>query len=395
MKPFEIKPKVYWVGALHPDLRIFDIIMYTKNGTTYNSYLIDDEKVAIIDTVKAKFSERYISHVKELVDPERIEYVIIQHNEPDHSGALLDLLELAPHAKIVCANVAVKYVRNVINREFDIIGVKNGDTISLGQRTLQFISAPYLHWPDTMMTFVPEDKILFPCDVFSSHFCDSRMFNDAITRDFWPDFKYYFESIMRPFKKNLRNALKKIEALDFDLIAPSHGPILRTDLQKYIKAYEEWAQPLPPNDPKRVLIYYASAHGNTERMAQEIARGVRAEGAEVEVYDVIDLNFEGHLNKIEGADALLLGSPTINNDVAKPIWDVLNSLTTIDVKGKVGASFGSMGWNGEAIKLLDDRLSAMKFKVPFEGLSAVLVPSEEELAQCFEFGQKIARLLKE
>jgi len=395
MKPLEIKTNVYWVGALHPDLRIFDIIMRTKNGTTYNSYLVKDEKIAVIDTVKAKFAEQYLQHLSELVDFARIDYIILQHTEPDHSGAVADLLQAAPRAKVVCAKVATKYVANTLNRDVEPIGVENGATISLGQKTLRFISAPFLHWPDTMMTFLEEEKILFPCDVFASHFCDSRIFSDAITRDFWPDFRAYFDTILRPFRRHLRNALKKVQSLQIETIAPSHGPILRNDLNKYMQAYHDWSAPRPENHPKKLLVYFASAHGSTEVMAHKISAGANSVGIDTELFDVVGLNFDGHLDRIEAADAILFGSPTINNDAVKPVWDVLNSLTTLDVKGKIGGSFGSIGWSGEAVKLLDDRLAAMKFTVPFPGLTAVLIPSDEELQKCHEFGVQVGKALVE
>jgi flavorubredoxin len=395
MKPFEIKGDVYWVGALHPDLRIFDIIMRTKNGTTYNSYLIKDEKIAIIDTVKAKFADQYLQHLSELVDLSRIDYVILQHTEPDHSGSLPMLLEAAPSAKVVCAKVATKYVANTLNRDVSPLGMENGSSISLGHKTLRFISSPFLHWPDTMMTFLEEEQILFPCDIFSSHFCDSRMFNDIISRDFWPEYKYYFDVILRPYKKHLRNALKKLQPLKIEMIAPSHGPILRSDLKQYIDAYQKWSAALTENNPRKMIIYFASAHGNTEAMAYKISEGAQSLGIDTQLYDVVGLNFEGHLDLIEAADAIVFGSPTINNDVVKPIWDVLNSLVTIDIKGKLAASFGSVGWSGEAVKLLDERLAAMKFKVPVEGLSAVLVPSMEELGKCYDFGVQLGKALLE
>ena len=394
MKPFEIQSDVFWIGALHPDLRLFDIIMYAKNGTSYNSYLIKDEKIAIIDTVKDKFADVYIEHVTELVDPQKIDYIIMQHNEPDHSGALQELLDVAPQAKVVCAKSAVKYVQNILNREVELIPVSNKTEISLGAKTLQFYSSPYCHWPDTMMTYLVEKKILFSCDIFGSHFCDSRMYNDLITRDFWPDFKYYFENIMRPYKKNVNNAIRKIDDLDISMICTSHGPILRTDVQKYIDAYRDWSTPLPANTPPKMLIYFAAAHGNTGIMANKIADGARSEGVDVEVFDAIDIDPDEHVDRIEAADALLLGSPTINTNVVKPVWDVLNSLITVDVKGKLGASFGSYGWSGEAVAQLDARLQAMKFRVPKEGLKAVLVPGKEELESCFEFGAALARELK-
>ena len=391
MKPFLVKDNVYWIGALHPDLKVFDIIMETKNGTTYNSYLIKDEKIAIVDTVKEKFSEQYIEHIKSLIDPEKIDYIIVHHTEPDHSGSLIKLLEIAPNAQVVCANPAVKYVLNTINRDVNPMGVKNGDTLSLGEKTLTFLSTPFLHWPDTMMTYIEKDKLLFSCDVFASHFCDSKMVDKDIDRDFWPDVKYYFEMIMRPFKKNIRNALKKIEPLEVDAIATSHGPVLKADVQKYIQAYSEWSQETEKNDPSQVLVYYASAHGNTAKMAEKIAEGARSLGCKVDVYDAENLNIAEHLDSLEAADAVLFGSPTINNDVVKPVWDVLNSLATLDMKGKIGAAFGSMGWSGEAVKFIDERLQALKFKVPVEGMSAVLVPSDDELKQCFDFGVEIAK----
>ena len=390
MKPFEIKCDIYWIGALHPDLRLFDIIMTTKNGTTYNSYLVKDEKIAIIDTVKEKFGDQYLEHISTLVEPKSIDYIIMQHNEPDHSGSLLKLLDVAPQAQVVCAKTAVKYVQNIANKKIDIMPVSNKDTLDLGSKSLQFFTTPYCHWPDTMMTFLSEYNILFPCDIMGAHFCDSRMYNDAITRDFWPDFKYYFDFIMRPYRKNVGNAIKKVKELDVKLIAPSHGPILRSNVQKFIDAYDEWTRPRPQNDPAKMLIYFAAAHGNTGIMAKKIAEGAASKGMDVEVFDAIDINPQEHIDLIESADALLLGSPTINNNAVKPVWDVLNSLVTIDVKGKVAASFGSYGWSGDAVEQLDGRLRAMKFKVPYDGLKAVLVPDEDELQACFEFGAQIA-----
>lgn len=394
MKPFEIQSDIHWIGALHPDLRVFDIIMYAKNGTTYNSYLIKDEKTAVIDTVKDKFSDAYIEHIQELVDPKKIDYVVMQHNEPDHSGALKKLLKIAPQAKVVCAKPAVKYVQNILNMDVDILPVSNKEELSLGSKTLQFFSTPYCHWPDTMITYIAGEKMLFSCDIMGVHFCDSHMYNDQISRDFWDDFKYYFDHIMRPFKKNVNNAIKKIDDLDVDMVCTSHGPILRKDAQKYIDAYREWSSPAKPNEIPKMLIYYAAAHGNTGIMAEKIAEGARSLGVDVELFDAIDTDPLDHIDRIEAADALVLGSPTINANVVKPVWDILNSLITIDVKGKLGASFGSYGWSGDAVEQLDARLNTMKFKVPLDGLTAVLAPSEEEQKNCFDFGVSLAKELK-
>jgi flavorubredoxin len=390
MKPFAIKNDVYWIGALHPDLSVFDIIMATKNGTTYNSYLIKDEKTVIIDTVKEKFAEQYVAHIATLIDVKKIDYIIMQHSEPDHSGSLLALLDAAPHAKVVCAKSAVRYIENITNTALDIQPVSNKDILAIGSRSLQFLTTPYCHWPDTMMTYLIEEKILFPCDIMGSHFCDSRMFGDLVTRDFWPDFRYYFDCIMRPYKKNVGNAIQKAKKLSIEIIAPSHGPILRTNASQYIDAYEEWSRSPVANDPPKILIYFASAYGYTDMMAKKIAEGARSKGMQVDVFDACELDVQKHIHLIEEADAVLVGSPTINNNVVKPVWDVLNAMITIDVKGKIAASFGSYGWSGEAVEQLDGRLKAMKFKVPYEGLRAVLAPDKDELQACFDFGVKIA-----
>ncbi|MBN1466713.1 FprA family A-type flavoprotein [candidate division KSB1 bacterium] len=390
MKPFEIIKDVHWIGALHPDLRVFDIIMPTKNGTTYNSYLIKDEKNVIIDTVKEKFAEQYVEHIAALIDMKKIDYVIMQHNEPDHSGSLLALLAAAPQARVVCAKSAVKYVEKVTNAPVDILPVSNKEILPLGANSLQFFTTPFCHWPDTMMTYLVEQKMLFSSDIMGAHFCDSRMFDDLTTRDFWPDFKYYFDYIMRPFRKNVGNAIQKAKDLPVEIVAPSHGPILRTNVRKYIDAYEKWCRPLEANDPPKMLIYYASAYGYTGAMATKIAEGAESRGVEVDVFDATEIDVQEHLDLIEKADALLLGSPTINSHVVKPVWDVLNGLITIDVKGKIAASFGSYGWSGEAVEQLDGRLKAMRFKVPYDGLRAILAPNADELQACFDFGAALA-----
>ncbi len=394
MKPLEIKEGVYWIGALHPELQVFDIIMQTPHGSTYNSYLIKDEKIAVVDTVKGKFTRQYMDNLATLVNPADIDYIIVQHNEPDHSGSLAALLDVAKNAKVYCAKPAMKYVTNVINREAAMTGVSANDTLNLGKNTLTFIPAPFLHWPDTMMTWLENSNILFTCDVFATHYSDEAMFNQLIKYDFMPDYKYYFDMIMRPFKKHVRNALAKIEPLDIKIIAPSHGPVLTADIARYIQAYREWSAPLPENAVPQVLIYYATAHGNTGVMAEQIAAGARAAGAVVEIFDACEIDINSHLDRIEAADILLFGSPTLNNAVAKPVWDVLNSLVTIDTKGKTAASFGSMGWSGEAVPMLNERLKAMKFKTPLEGITAMLVPNREELQKCFAFGQEIVQAIQ-
>jgi len=388
MNPMEIKKNVYWTGVLHPELRLFDVLFSTPKGTTYNSYLVKGEKIAVIDTAKGRFYEQFLSSIKSLVEPESIDYIVCNHMEPDHSGSLARFLTEAKNARVVVSKTGEHYVNNIVNSEVNPLKVSDDDTLDLGDKTLRFINAPFLHWPDTMFTYAVEDKILFPCDAFGSHFCDERLYDDLVG-DFSQEFEYYYQGIMRPFKDRILQAVDKIKRLEIEIIAPSHGPILRSDPWKYVDQYVEWSAP-PPTEAKKVLVFYASAHGNTKIMAEEIAKGAALDGVEVEVFDVTEVELGDVLDRIEAAQALIVGSPTVNGDALKPVWDLLSSLATVRLRGKVGAAFGSYGWSGEAVSMIEDRLKGLKFKVPQPGLKFVLVPTVEELESCREFGRKIA-----
>lgn len=394
MKPFPVSKKIHWIGALHPDLRVFDILMETKNGSTYNSYLIQSDKNAVIDTVKEKFTDLFLQNIADTIGFDQLDYIVVQHTEPDHSGSLIALMDKAPQAEILCSKTALKFVKNTINRKANITAVGDSTTLELGDKTLQFIQTPFLHWPDTMMTYVQQDRLLFPCDVFANHFCDSHMFDDAIKRDYSADFKLYFDVIFRPFKKNVQNALAKLQDFDIEIIAPSHGPIIRSTTQQVMQTYDQWSKPLKKNSPPKCLVYYVSAHGNTALMAKTIVNTLRDENLDGELYDISDISIADQLDKIEACDALLVGSPTINNDAVKPVWDLLSSFATLSLKGKIAASFGSIGWSGESVKFLDDRLKALKFKLPVDGLTCKLVPDETELQHCRDFAREIAQIVK-
>jgi flavorubredoxin len=390
MEPLEIKEGIHWTGALDPDLRLFDILFPTEGGTTYNSYLIRGEKVAVVDTVKGRCYDQFLSRLTSLVAPEDVDYVICNHMEPDHSGALAAFLEEAKNAQVIVSRTGEHYVRNILNADVGPLKMGDGDVLDLGGKTLRFVSAPFLHWPDTMFTYAVEDQVLLPCDVLGSHFCDQRMFDDLVG-DFSAQFEYYYQGIMRPFKDKMLQALDKIQDLEISVIAPSHGPILRADPWKYVNQYREWSS--LPVVTRKVLIFYASAHGNTKMMAEEIAKGAASEGVEVLSFDLTETAPGDVLDLIESAQALIVGSPTINGDAVKPVWDLLSSLATIRLRGKVGAAFGSYGWSGEALGMIEDRLKGLKFKVPEPGLRFTLVPTQEELESCRQFGAKIAESL--
>jgi len=394
MLPVKISEGVHWVGALDPQLRVFDIIMKADHGTTYNAYLITGgDKIAVVDTVKAPFYEEYIENIRSLVDPAEIAYVIVNHTEPDHSGSLARLLEDAPNARVVCDRQCKNFVKNILNRDVDPMLVKDGDTLDLGQgMELSFVHAPFLHWPDTMFTYLAKEGVLFPCDFLGAHYCDDRLFDDHID-DYHYAFEYYYLVIFRPFKKYVLEAIEKIKDLDIKVICPSHGPMLRADPWSCVEKYREWSSVPVPDDQKTLLVFYASAYGNTAMLAEKIAEGARAEGAKAMVMDAAATELGVMIDRIEAADGIAVGSATINADAVEPIWYLLSHLATLNLKGKIGASFGSYGWSGEAPKLIVERLRGLKFKVEEEPLRVNLVPTEQDLAEAEEYGRTIAASL--
>ncbi len=398
----EIADDVYWIGALDPTLRSFDIILRTANGTTYNSYLIrGSEGVAIIDTVKEKFSQEFFARLESEVDYSEIKVIVLNHLEPDHTGALPELMRRAPQAQLYISQRATSMLKALLKpetQEFEYSTVNTGDSVRLGNRTLQFLHTPFLHWPDTQCTYLEEEHILFSGDVFGCHYCDKRLFNDRVG-DFRFSFDYYYAHIMRPFKKHVMDALKLIEPLKIKQIAPTHGPILRERPRRYITHYRELStssltREIGYNDDKSVIIFYMSSYGNTAKMADEISEGASSiEGVRVSLYDLEGGEIDPFVDLIEEADALLFGSPTINGDAVKPVWDLLSSLAVVNLKGKIGAAFGSYGWSGEAVQMIEDRMSGLKMTIPKKGLRVKLIPTNEELGECRDFGKSIAEFL--
>lgn len=389
MKPVQVSEHIWWVGALDPQIRVFDVVMPTGEGTTYNAYLVKGEaQTALVDCVKPKFTRELVANVSSLVDPASLDYIVVNHTEPDHGGALASILEIAPQAKVVISKTATGFLKGLLGRDIDPILAADGDEIDLGGVTLRFLWAPFLHWPDTMLTYAVEDKVLMPCDYLGCHYCDDRLFDDSVD-DFEDAFHYYFDVIMRPFKEFSLKALDKIEQLPIDIIAPSHGPILRTDPAAYLARYREWSSAPGPKklgDPLSVLVFYASAYGNTERMAKEIAAGIESAGAHVALLDATNIESGSVLPMIEAADALVVGSPTIQADAVEPIWRVLSHLITIKVKGKYGAAFGSYAWSGEAPQMITGRLRDLKLRTPLEPLRAKFVVTDDDLAAARAFG---------
>lgn len=392
MQTLQLTNSVYWTGVLHATLRTFDVVFETRFGSTYNSYLIMADKPTIIDGVHEKFTPEYLNKLQSLIPLKDICYIVVNHTEMDHTGSLGQLLKLAKNAQVLSTKTASMFLKNILNSEFNGKTVEDGECISLGNRQLQFIHAPFWHWPDTMFTYLHDDAILFPCDGFATHFCDERLFDDRVD-EFFEDFRYYFEHIMGPFRKKILEALDKTNQLDIKMIAPSHGPILKTDPQKYIKAYKEWSTPLPPRSKKLIVILYVSVYGNTKKMAEAIAKGACTISSEAKLLDVAAISPEHARFEIESADGLLFGSPTMNGDAVKHMWDMMNILFSLNIKGRKCATFGTYGWSGEAVKLMEDRLRGLKLNVVQPSLKANFIPTEEILKKCSIFGYDFAKSL--
>ncbi|MTK12110.1 MAG: MBL fold metallo-hydrolase, partial [Clostridiaceae bacterium] len=401
MNAIEIKKDIHWVGALDPSLRIFDIIMYTPYGTTYNSYLVKgSEKTAIFETVKEKFFDEFLERLNSLnTDIKDIDYIVVDHTEPDHAGSVAKLLNLAPKAKLVGSSTALRFMRGIINREFDSITVNHGDTLSLGNKTLQFISAPFLHWPDSMYTYIVEDNLLVTCDSFGSHYSNKDIFNDLneSQENYMDALKYYFTAIMGPFKSYVLDAIDKIKDLNIDIICPGHGPVLRDNPSKIIKLYKEWSlDSEKPSESKHIVIPYVSAYGYTESLAKKIEEGIHSIGEfKVELFDVIHHNINDIVSSIEKSHGVIFGSPTINGDALKPILDILIWLNPIVHGRKSPAAFGSYGWSGEAVSNIENRLKQLKMDVFSPGLRVNFKPSEEDLTHAYHFGQSFAQKIDE
>lgn len=383
----EVKKDLYWVGALDKDLRIFDIVMYTEYGTSYNSYILKgSEKTVLFETAKDKFYDEFVERIQSLTDPSEIDYIVLNHTEPDHSGSAYRLFkEFCPNATIVGTATTIRFLKEIANAEFNHIVAKDGMTLDIGGYTLEFIMAPFLHWPDSMYTYIRENKTLITCDSFGCHYADEAVFNDKIDGDFYDAYKYYYDMIMGPFKPYVQAALKKIDLLELETICPGHGPVLRTDLEKYINYYKEWSK--VPDVTNTVIIPYVSAYGYTKDMAEEIAKGIESTGSiEVKLHDMVYDKKEEVLSEIATAKGIILGTPTIVGDALPPIWEIAISLNPIIHAGKIAGVFGSYGWSGEGVANIEQRLKQLRFKMPVPSLKLNFKPSDEQKKACFDYG---------
>ena len=394
-KIIDVTADVRWIGILDYEIRTFDIVMHTGFGTTYNSYFINAEKKALVEIAKEKFSETYIKKLRSVTDPEEIQYIIVDHTEPDHSGSLRILLDLAPSATVVGSGNAIRYLEDIVNKPFKSLIVKDGDTLDLGNKTLRFFSAPNLHWPDSILTLLVEDKVLFTCDVFGAHYCSSEMFSD-FSEHYTESFKYYFDVIMRPFSRFLLKAIEKVKPLDIDIICPGHGPMHKENLKKAIdlseKLASEYMKIVSDTNRMNILIAYVSAYGYTKEAAHLIAEGIlETEDITVDIADIENISLEELESKLIMSDGLLVGSPTINQNTLLPVYKLFALINPIRDKGKLGGAFGSYGWSGESPNLILENLRMLKLKI-FEETAVFKFSAENNKKEYLrEFGRNFAQ----
>lgn len=392
-KVIPVTDNVTWIGILDRDIVTFDVVMETRYGTTYNSYFINAGKKVIIDTAKETFKDEYLEKVKKVVNPAEIDYIIMNHTEPDHSGNLRHLLELAPNAIVYGSRQAINYLNEMTDKPFKSCFVKDGDTLELDGKTLQFFSAPNLHWPDTIYTYLVEDKLLFSCDSFGAHYCNELMFDDLVG-EYSESFKYYFDVILKPFSKFYIQAIEKIKPLDINAICPGHGPILRTHWKEIVDRTSSMAEIYLADakcEENNILITYVSAYGFTRQMAELIAKGIsQVVNYKINIIDIEHILLGDLEELIVKSNSILIGSPTINQNTLLPVYKMFSLINPIRDRGKKAAAFGSYGWSGEAVKLIENHLRDLKLNVVCEGIGLRFYPDNEKSKQLIEFGKNFA-----
>ncbi|MBO8463980.1 MAG: FAD-dependent oxidoreductase [Firmicutes bacterium] len=392
MQTLKLKENFYWTGIVDDKLRVFDIIMYTEFGTTYNSYVLKTEdKTILFETAKVKFFDEYLEELKSITDIHQIDYLVVDHTEPDHAGSVEKLLDLNPNMKIIGTGCAINFLKNIVNRDFYSISVNDNQTMKIGDKTLRFLVVPNLHWPDTMYTYIEEDKVLVTCDSFGSHYGFHEILRSKVQDEegYMRATKYYFDNILGPFKPYMLDAIHRVRELDVTMICTGHGPVLDAKIPELLDIYEGWCTVENPNKQKTVIIPYVSAYGYTKELADKITEGIQASGeGEIAVrsYDLVEADPAKVLEEIGFADGFLLGSPTILGEALKPIWDLTTCMFPGVHGGKHASAFGSYGWSGEAVSKLITRLKQLNMKVEDEGFSVKFKPSNVELVDAFEFG---------
>ncbi len=391
-KGSKVTDDVHWVGAIDWSVRDFHGYR-TSRGTTYNAFLVLAEKVTLIDTVKTPFTDEMLARVASLVDPERIDYIISNHSEPDHAGALKQVIARTHPEKVFASKMGVRALRE--NYQLDgVTEVTDGQTLSLGNKTLTFVETPMAHWPDSMVSYLNEEELLFSQDAFGMHLASYERFADELDPYVLDvEAAKYYANILLPLSKAVSRALAKITEMGINLriIAPDHGPIWREDPMKIVQDYARWAEQKRTN---KAIVVYDTMWGSTDRMGRAIGEGLAAGGARVKLMPMSGAHRSDVATEILDAGALIVGSPTINNQIFPSIADVLSYLKGLRPVGMIGAVFGSFGWGGESVKLLAGMLEEMKVELVDEPVKVNYAPTDDNLNQCYKLGVRIAEKLR-
>jgi len=392
MSKVQLAKGVYWVGAIDWNVRNFHGYS-THRGTTYNAYLIIDEKIALIDTVKAPFYDEMAARVREIASFDKIDYVISNHVEMDHSGSLPMALRDAKNAKLVTLE---KFGENglakTFHRSWPVIAVKEGSTVDLGKRKLAFIPTPMLHWPDSMCTYLVEDKLLFSMDAFGQHIATSQRFDDEVDMGIvMHEASKYYANILMPFGDLIVKAVNKLGGVKIDMIAPSHGIIWRLHIKDIVEAYAKWGK---GETAAKALVIYDTMWGSTQKMALAIVKGMVDEGVDVKLFNLTASDKSDVIKEVLDAKALIIGSPTLNNGMFPSVAEFLCYLKGLKPKNKIGAAFGSHGWGGGAVKAIQQELEHTGVELIDSKLAFKFVPDEGEIQKCIDFGREVAAKIK-
>ena len=393
----QITPKVSWVGKVDWELKHFHgDELSTFRGSSYNSYLVHDQKVALIDTVWQPYDKEFVSRLKQEIDLQQIDYIVMNHNEIDHSGALPELLREIPNVPIYCTKKGEAIIRGHYHQDWNFVNVKTGDTLSLGEGTLTFVEMTMMHWPDSMLTYYDQDGgVMFSNDAFGQHFASESLYNDRVVEaDLMYEAEKYYANILNPFSAMVAKKIPQIEAmqLPIKLICPSHGVIWKENPAQIVEKYKQWADAYQEN---QITIVYDTMWQSTRKMAEAIADGIREAAPETTVM-IMNINRDDKndvLTEMWRSKAVLVGSPTINNGHSFAIAGLLEMASGLKLKNKKAAAFGSYGWGGGAVKQISAKLEEAGFALINEGLQKLWVPDQSVLAECTEYGRQFAQAL--
>jgi flavorubredoxin len=391
----KLKEGVYWVGVTDWAIRNFHgHELSTHRGSTYNAYLIMDKKIVLVDTVWGPFADQLVENIRELVDPAKIDIVVANHSETDHAGALPVIMRHAPNAEVVVSKNGLTSVQGHFHENWKFRKVSTGDKINIGTNDLVFVEAPMLHWPDSMFTYLTGHNILMPNDAFGQHYATGFRFNDEVDQEeLYEEALKYYANILTPFSDRVIKKIDEVIALKLpvDMIAPSHGIIWRKDPLQIAMKYKEWAAQAP--EPRAVILYDTMWEG-TRHMAEAIGDGLAEAGVDYKIFNLAVSDRNDVLVEVFRARTILVGSPTINNGPLPTIMPVLTDIKGLKFKNKIGAAFGSYGWSGEAVKIIEEHLTASGIKLVRDGIRFKWQPRPEELDACREFGREIAEETK-